>query len=75
MTTITISGGASKQVQVGDNLIFNQDYLSPENEDQSVIVSFDGAGKPQCNVIPQGGGTKILISLEPSSVIAIWRPV
>lgn len=73
MTTIVISDGSSKSVQAGDKLIFLSDYLSPENNDESLIVSFDGSSNPQCNITPQGGGTPVLVSVTPSFVTQVWR--
>lgn len=73
MTTIVISDGSSKSVQAGDKLLFKIDYLPPENDDTSLIVSFDGSGNPQCNVTPQGGGPVQLVSVAQNYVTEVWR--
>lgn len=73
MTTITISDGSQKSVQSGDKLIFVSDYLPPENDNLSLIVSFDGGGNPQCNIIPQGSGAIQLVAVDQNKIIEVWR--
>lgn len=73
MTTITIKDGSTKSVQSGDKLIFDDNYLSDENNGESLIASFDGGGNPQCNVIPQGGGSTLLVSVAQNRVVEVWR--
>lgn len=74
MTTITINGGVQKSVQAGDQLICVLNYLPPGNEDQAIIVSFDGDGNPQANIVIEGA-SPMLVSIAQNQILEVWRQI
>lgn len=75
MNTIIISGGASKDVQDGDQLKFIPNYLPPGNNDEALINSFDGDGNPRCSLVVGGPDSPQLVSIAPDQVTDVWRQV
>lgn len=69
--TITIADGSSKNVSIGDKLILKPDYLPPTNESDLLIYSLNNS-KVQMQILDQGGNS-IVVDIEPSEILEVWR--